>query len=194
MHAARPCHHPDDGILEPGLMRSSDSHSSPAPPHGRKLQECRGEAREVMMRALGAPAEGAGMDCVLAAQHARSFLAHPIRAPFLNGPNARVDSLLAPSTAQICLTKLHARHLRQHGNRLASPTDLAEPAGLGDFPFMHAQVLTAVVLLLLSEDAREALAAAVCDAERRCRSVGGRSGSRWGRRQLEAPWRRHFLE
>ena len=59
---------------------------------------------------------------------------------------------------------------------------------------MHAQVLTAVVLLLLAEDAREALAAAVCDAERRRRSVGGRSGSRWGRGQPEAAWRRHFFE
>ena len=91
---------------------------------------------------------------------------NPIRAPSLNGPNARVDSLLAPSTAQVYLTKLHARHVRQHGDHLASPTDLAEPAGaardaLGDFPFMHAQVLTAVLLLLLAEDAREALAAAV---------------------------------
>ena len=97
------------------------------------------------------------------------------------------------------MTKLHARHVRQHGDHLASPTDLAEPAGaardaLGDFPFMHTQVLTAVLLLLLAEDAREALAAAVCDAERRRRSVGGRSGSRWGRGQPEAAWRRHFFE
>ena len=60
---------------------------------------------------------------------ARALLAHPIRAPFLNGPNARVDSLLAPSTAQVYLTKLRARHLREHGDHLLSPHDPAEPAG-----------------------------------------------------------------
>ena len=97
------------------------------------------------------------------------------------------------------MTKLHARHVRQHGDHLASPTDLAEPAGaardaLGDFPFMHAQVLTAVVLLLLAEDAREALAAAVCDAETRHQRVGGRSGSRRTRGQPEAAWRRLCFE
>ena len=97
---------------------------------------------------------------------ARALLAHPIRAPFLNGPNARVDSLLAPSTAQVYLTKLRARHLREHGDHLLSPHDPAEPAGaagdaLVDLPFTHVQVLTALRLLLLAEDAREALAAAV---------------------------------
>ena len=97
---------------------------------------------------------------------ARALLAHPIRAPFLNGPNARVDSLLAPSTAQVYLTKLRARHLREHGDHLLSPHDPAEPAGaagdaLVELPFTRVQVLTALRLLLLAEDAREALAAAV---------------------------------
>ena len=63
-----------------------------------------------------------------------------------------------------------------------------------DFLFTRAQVLTAVLLLLLAENAREALAAAVRKAERRRQRVGSRSGSRWGRRQPEAPCRRPFIE
>jgi hypothetical protein len=54
------------GILavEPGLMRSSDSH--------RRRRRMAGSSRSVeARRTLGAPAEGAGMNCVLAAQHAR---------------------------------------------------------------------------------------------------------------------------
>jgi hypothetical protein len=130
---------------------------------------------------------------------ARALLAHPIRAPFLNGPNARVDSLLAPSTAQVYLTKLRARHLREHGDHLLSPHDPAEPAGaagdaLVDLPFMRVKVLTALRLLLLAEDAREALAAAVRMRRRGANALGGRSGSRRTREQPEAPYRRHFFE
>ena len=54
-----------------------------------------------------------------------------------------------------------------------------------DFLFTRAQVL----LLLLADNAREALAVAVLKAERRRQRVGGRDGSRWGRRQPEAPCR-----
>ena len=79
------------------------------------------------------------------APHSRTFLR-------LTQGACRLSScvLHTPSTAQVYLTKLRARHVRQHGDHLVSPTDLAEPAGaardaLGDFPFMHAQVLTAVV-------------------------------------------------
>ena len=62
---------------------------------------------------------------------------------------------------------------------------------------MHAQVLTVVPLLqvlLLAEDAREALAAAVRMRRRGANAVGGRSGSRRTREQPEAPYRRHFFE
>ena len=57
-------------------------------------------------------------------------------------------------------------HVREHGEHLLSPYDPTDPAGaageaVGDFRFMHAQVLAAVLLLLLAEDAREVLAAAV---------------------------------
>ena len=130
---------------------------------------------------------------------ARALLAHPIRAPFLNGPNARVDSLLAPSTAQVYLTKLRVRHLREHGDNLLSPHDPAEPAGaaggaLVELLFTHVQVLSALRLLLLAEDAREALAAAVRMRRRGANALGGRSGSRRTREQPEAPYRRHFFE
>ena len=56
-----------------------------------------------------------------------------------------------------------------------------------DFLFTRAQVLTAVLLLLLADNAREALALAVRKAERRRQRVGGRDGSRWARGQPEAP-------
>ena len=97
---------------------------------------------------------------------ARALLAHPIRAPFLNGPNACVDSLLAPSIAQIYLTKFRARHLREHGDHLLLPHDPAEPAGaagdaLVELPFTRVKVLNSLLLLLLADNAREALAAAV---------------------------------
>ena len=64
------------------------------------------------------------------------------------------------------MKKLHARRVREHGDHLPTSYDLAEPAGaaedaLGAFSFTLAQVLTAVWLLLLAENAREALAAAV---------------------------------
>ena len=104
-----------------------------------------------------------------------------------------------PSTAQVYSKKSRARHVREHGEHLLSPYDPTDPAGaageaVGDFPFTRAQVLTAPLLLLLAEDAREALAAAVRKAERRLQRVDGHSGSRWGRRQPEAPCRRPFLE
>ena len=88
------------------------------------------------------------------------------------------------------MTKLRARHLREHGDHLLSPHDPAEPAGaagdaLVDLPFTHVQVLTALRLLLLAEDAREALAAAVRMRRRGANACGrpqwvavGRVGSR----------------
>ena len=104
-----------------------------------------------------------------------------------------------PSTAQVYLKKSRARHVREHGEHLLSPYNPTEPAGAAgqavvDFLFTRAQVLTAVLLLLLAENAREALAAAVRKAERRRQRVGGRDGSRWARGQPEAPCRRPFLE
>ena len=71
-----------------------------------------------------------------------------------------------PSTAQVYLKKSRARHVREHGEHLLSPLDPNEPAGAAgesvvELLFIRAQVLTALVLLLLAEDAREALAAAV---------------------------------
>ena len=96
-----------------------------------------------------------------------------------------------PSTAQVYLKKSRARHVREHGEHLLSPYDPTDPAGAAveavvELPFNLVQVLTALRLLLLAENAREALAAAVRKAERRRQRVGGRSGSRWGRRQPEA--------
>ena len=106
-----------------------------------------------------------------------------------------------PSTAQVYLKKSRARHVREHGEHLISPLDPAEPAGaagdaLGDFLFTRGQVLTAVLPLLLSEVARETLAAALWMRRGGATAwaLGGRSGARWGRRQPEAPRRRPFLE
>jgi len=71
-----------------------------------------------------------------------------------------------PSTAQVYLKKSRARHVREHGEHRLSPYDPTKPAGaageaVGDLLFTRAQVLTAVLLLLLAEDAREALVVAV---------------------------------
>ena len=57
---------------------------------------------------------------------------------------------------------------------------------VGELPLTRVQVLTAVVVLLLAGDAREALAAALRKAERRRRHVAGRSGPWAGRGQSEA--------
>jgi hypothetical protein len=97
---------------------------------------------------------------------ARALLAHPIRAPSLNGLIARVDSLLAPSTAQVYSKKLRARHVREHGDHILSPHDPAEPVGAAggasvELPFTRVKVLTSLLLLLLADNARDALAAAV---------------------------------
>ena len=64
------------------------------------------------------------------------------------------------------MKKLHARRVREHGDHLLSPYDPNEPAGAAgeavvELPFNLVQVLTALRLLLLAENAREALAAAV---------------------------------
>ena len=62
--------------------------------------------------------------------------------------------------------KLHARRVREHGERLLSPGDPNEPAGAAgesvvELQFMLVQVLTMLRLLLLAEDARETLVAAL---------------------------------
>ena len=114
---------------------------------------------------LGAPTEGAGMHCVLAAQHV------PTRfSQWVNGFNARVASLLAPSTVHRLLEKV-ARTRRRN-----CPATPAEPAGaagdaLSDFLPAHARP-GAHHAAAATEDVREALAVAV-----RMRR-GGRSGSR----------------
>ena len=92
------------------------------------------------------------------------------------------------------MTKLRARHLREHGDHLLSPHDPAEPAGaagdaLVDLPFTHVQVLTALRLLLLAEDAREALAAAVRMRRRGAKvwaAAAGRGGGVGSRRRRGA--------
>ena len=71
-----------------------------------------------------------------------------------------------PSTAQVYSKKSRARRVREHGEHLLSPHDPNDPAGAAgqavvDFLFTRVKVLTAPLLLLLAEDAREALAAAV---------------------------------
>ena len=118
------------------------------------------------MRALARPAEGAGMACVPIAQRAQA--SHTPFAHLSSIEPTRVDAPFMPSTAQVYLKKSRARHVREHGEHLRSPLDPAEPAGaagdaLGDFLFTRGQVLTAVVLLLLASDAREALAARTND-------------------------------
>ena len=47
-----------------------------------------------------------------------------------------------------------------------------------ELPFTHVQVLTALLMLLLAEDAREALAAAVRMRRRGANALGGRSLAR----------------
>ena len=64
------------------------------------------------------------------------------------------------------MKKFHARRVREHDDHLLSPYDPNEPAGAAgeavvELPFNLVQVLTALRLLLLAENAREALAAAV---------------------------------
>ena len=65
--------------------------STPAPPCGQKLHERRAESYEVMMRALGAPAKGASMHFVVAAQHARS--SHTPFAHLLSIDSTHVSTL-----------------------------------------------------------------------------------------------------
>ena len=181
-------------------MRSSDSHRRRGR-GGRKLQECRGEAREVMMRALGAPAEGAGMDCVLAAQHARSS-----RTPFAHlssiDPRCMSPFLLRPPYALHC-TGLFDKVARTTPTRARRSSPItprsrrARGSGWRCFgrPAVHAR-----------QGAHRAAAAAArrgragdaggggAGAERRRQRMGGRSGSRRTRGQPEAPSRRPFLE
>ena len=54
-------------------------------------------------------------------------------------------------------------------------------------------MLLALLLVLLAGDVREVLGGGGAEAERRRRRVGGRSGSRAGRRQPEATWGGLFL-
>ena len=87
-------------------MRSYDSHRR----RGRGGRKALGHTAivcEVMMRALGASAEGAGMYCVLAAQHARSSYTPFAHLLSMDSPITHrfVDSLLASSTAQVYLRK-----------------------------------------------------------------------------------------
>ena len=61
---------------------------------------------------------------------------------------------------------MRAQRVREHGEHLLSPYDPTEPAratgeAVVEFLFTHAHVLAAVLLLLLSEVARETLAAAL---------------------------------
>ena len=139
------------------------------------------------LRVLGAPTEGAGMHCVLAAQHV------PTRfSQWVNGFNARVASLLAHSTVHRLwpyLKKLHAREHREHLLLSCDPTEPAGAAGdaLSDFLPAHARP-GAHHAAAATEDVREALAVAV-----RMRR-GGRSGSRRTREQPEAPYCRPFFE
>ena len=129
--------------------------------------------------------------CSLRSTHAPRT---PHSRTFPQWTNARVDSLLAPSTAQVYLTKFRARHLREHGDHLLSPHDPAEPAGaaggaLVELPFTHVQVLSALRLLLLAEDAREALAAAVRMRRRGAKvwaAAAGRGGAVGSRRRRGA--------
>ena len=86
--------------------------------------------------------------------------------------------------------KVAARHLREHGDHLLSPHDPAEPAGAAgdvvDLPFA-VKVLTALRLLLLAEDAREALAAAVRETRRQgWAAAAGRGGGVGSRRRRGA--------
>ena len=74
-------------------------------------------------------------------------------------------------------------HVRERGCLLLSPYDPTEPAratgeAVVDFLFTRGQVLTAVLLLLLSEVARETLAAALWMRRRGANALGGRSGPR----------------
>ena len=57
---------------------------------------------------------------------------------------------------------------------------------MGEMPLTRVEVLTAVVVVLLAGDAREALATALLKAERRLQRAAGRSGSWAGRGQPEA--------
>ena len=61
---------------------------------------------------------------------------------------------------------MRARRVREHGERLLSPGDPNEPAGAAgesvvELQFTRVQVVTTLRLLMLAEDARETLAAAV---------------------------------
>ena len=181
-------------------MRSSDSHRRRGR-GGRKLREPRADACEVMLRALGAPAEGAGMHRVLAAQHARSS----------HSPFAHLDSMDSPITHRLgrlsscvvhCTDLLEkvARMTRTRARRpshISSRSRRARGSGwrcFGRLP-VHARpgAHRGAAAAAGRGRAGDAGGGAV-DAERRCQRVGGRSGARWGRRQPEAAWRRLFFE
>ena len=181
-------------------MRSSDSHSRRGR-GGRKLQERRADACEVMMRALGAPAEGVGMLHVLAAQHAQ-LSSTPFAHLSSIEPTCVSPFLLRPPYALHCtgLFDKVARTTPTRARRSSPITPRARRArGIGWRCFgrlaVHARRGAHLAAAAAAGRQRAGDAGGGrADAERRRQRVGGRSGSRRMREQPEAAWRRHFLE